>query len=96
MKKSRVVGIVVGVGISSFFPLTSSIIKLFLLTSIMFTLIYFQGKFNRPDTLFPFLENNVGKDPIMQIDFPTPYQGNEQDLIKELCEYLNGINLKLS
>jgi hypothetical protein len=29
MKKSRVVGIVKGVGISSFFPLTSSIIKLF-------------------------------------------------------------------
>jgi hypothetical protein len=30
---SREVGIVVGVGISSFFPLTSSIIKLFLLPS---------------------------------------------------------------
>jgi len=36
MKKSRVVGIVVGVGISSFFPLTSSIIKLFPLPSYVF------------------------------------------------------------
>ena len=62
------------------------------LSLVMFTLIYFQGKFNRPDTLFTFLENNVGKDPIMQIYCVTPYQGNEQDLIKELCEYLNGIN----
>ena len=33
---SRGVGIVVGVGISSFFPLTSSIIKLFLLPSYIF------------------------------------------------------------
>ena len=57
----------------------------------MFTLIYFQGKFNRPDTLVPFLESNVGKDPIIQIDCVTPYQGTEQNLIKELCEYLNGI-----
>lgn len=58
----------------------------------MFTLIYFQGKFNRPDTLVPFLESNVGKDPFMQIDCVTPYQGTEQDMITELCEYLNGIN----
>lgn len=58
----------------------------------MFTLIYFQGKFNRPDTIAPFLENNVGKNPLMQVDCVTPYQGSEQDLIKELCEYLNGIN----
>ena len=35
---SRGVGIVVGVGISSFFPLTSSIIILFLLTSSIFLL----------------------------------------------------------
>jgi hypothetical protein len=61
----------------------------------MFTLIFFQGKFNRPDTLVPFLESNVGKDPIMQIDCVTPYQGTEQNLIKELCEYLNGINSQI-
>ena len=57
----------------------------------MFTLIYYQGKFNRPDTLMPFLESNVGQEPLMQIDCVTPYQGTEQDLIKDLCEYLNGI-----
>lgn len=57
----------------------------------MFTLIYFQGKFNRPDTLLPFLENNVGKDTLLQIDCVTPYQGTEQDLIEEVCDYLNNI-----
>lgn len=61
----------------------------------MFTLIYYQGKFNRPDTLAPFLESNVGKDSILQIDCVTPYQGTEQDLIKELCEYLNGISSQI-
>lgn len=61
----------------------------------MFTLIYYQGKFNRPDKLLPFLESNVGKDPLMQIDCVTPYQGTEHDLIKELCEYLNGINSQI-
>ena len=58
----------------------------------MFTLIYFNGAFNRPDTLLPFLESNVGKDPLMQIDCVTPYHGTEQDLINEVCEYLNGMN----
>ena len=61
----------------------------------MFTLIYYQRKFNRPDTLTTFLESNVGKDPLMQIDCVTPYQGTEQDLVKELCEYLNGINSQI-
>ena len=42
-----------------------------------------------------FLESNVGKDPLMQIDCVTPYQGTEQDLVKELCEYLNGINSQI-
>lgn len=58
----------------------------------MFTLIYYQGKFNRPDTLVPFLESNVGKDPLMQIDCVTPYQGTEQDLINEVCDFLNRID----
>lgn len=58
----------------------------------MFTLIYYQGKFNRPDTLVPYLENNVGKDPLIQIDCVTPYQGTEQDLINEVCDYLNRID----
>ena len=58
----------------------------------MFTLIYFQGTFNRPDTLVPFLESHVGMNPIIQIDCVTPYQDTEQDLIKDLCDYLNGID----
>ena len=58
-------------------------------------LIYYKGKFNRPDTLVPFLESNVGKEPLIQIDCVTPYQGTEQDLIKELCEYLNWINSQI-
>ena len=37
----------------------------------MFTLIYFQGTFNRPDTLVPFLESHVGMNPIIQIDCVT-------------------------
>ena len=61
----------------------------------MFTLIYFQGKFNRPDTLVPFLESHVGMNPIIQIDCVTPYLGTEQDLIKDLCEYLNGMNSQI-
>ncbi len=58
----------------------------------MFTLIYFKGTFNRPDTLVPFLENNVGEPILMQIDCVTPYQGTEQDLIVEVCDYLNRID----
>ena len=61
----------------------------------MFTLIYFQGKFNRPNTLVPFLESHVGMNPIVQIDCVTPYQGTEQDLIKDLCEYLNGMDSQI-
>ena len=58
----------------------------------MFTLIYYQGKFNRPDTLVPFIEGSIGKDPLMQIDCVTPYQGTEHDLIAEVCDYLNKID----
>lgn len=58
----------------------------------MYTFIYFQGKFNRPETLVPFLESNVGMEPLVQIDCVTPYLGTEQDLVKDLCEYLNGLD----
>ena len=61
----------------------------------MFTLIYYQGKFNRPDTLLPFLESTVGKNPLMQIDCVTPYEGTEQDLINEVCDYLNRIDSQI-
>ena len=50
----------------------------------MFTLIYLNGRFNRPDTLQPFLETNVGKYPLMQIDCVTPYHGTERGMVEEL------------
>ena len=58
----------------------------------MFTLIYYNGQFNRPDTLLPFLESNVGETPFLQIDCVTPYQGTVEGLIQEACHYLNGID----
>lgn len=33
--------------------------------------------------------------PIIQIDCVTPYQGTEQDLIKDLCDYLNGMDSQI-
>lgn len=38
----------------------------------MFTLVYINNQFNRPDTLLPFLQTNVGKSEIIQIDCVTP------------------------
>lgn len=61
----------------------------------MFTLIYLNGRFNRPDTLQPFLETNVGKYPLMQIDCVTPYHGTERGMVEELCRYLSGIDPKI-
>lgn len=58
----------------------------------MQTLVYLDGQFNRPDTLLPFLQSNVGNSPLIQIDCLTPFQGTAKDLIDELCEYLNGLD----
>ena len=58
----------------------------------MFTLVYLKNQFNRPDTLFPFLQTNVGQSPLLRIDCVTPFEGSEQDLIDEVCNYLNSIN----
>jgi phosphatidate phosphatase APP1 len=55
----------------------------------MFTLISYNGQFNRPDTLIPFLESNLGNSPLLQIDCVTPYYGTTQDLIKEVCDHLS-------
>lgn len=55
----------------------------------MFTLIYHNGQFNRPDTLVPFLESNLGNSPLLQIDCVTPYHGTTQDLTKEVCGHLS-------
>lgn len=58
----------------------------------MFTLIYINGKLNRPDTLSTFLHSNVGKCPMLQVDCVTPYLGTEQELVTVVCEYLNCID----
>lgn len=55
----------------------------------MFTLIYNNGQFNRPDTLVPFLQSNIGKYPLLQVDCITPYRGKEADLVHDICEYLS-------
>lgn len=58
----------------------------------MFTLVYLRNQFNRPETLLPFLQNNVGLSPLLRIDCVTPYQGTPQELIKEVCDYLSSID----
>lgn len=58
----------------------------------MFTLVYINDKFNRPSPLLPFLQSNIGKRPLMQIDCISPYQGSLQDLIRDTCDHLNNID----
>lgn len=58
----------------------------------MQTLVYLKDRFNRPDTLLPFLQNNVGQSPLLRIDCVTPYKGTPDELISEVCEYLSGID----
>lgn len=55
----------------------------------MFTLIYNNGHFNKPDTLLPFLQFNIGEYPLLQVDCITPYKGKEADLVRDVCEYLS-------
>lgn len=57
----------------------------------MYTLVYLNGNFNRPDTLSSFLQANVGKSPLVQIDCVTPFKGTADDLTQKICEYLNCI-----
>jgi len=58
----------------------------------MFTLVYIQNRFNRPDTLTSFLQSNIGKSPLLQIDCISPYQGTEKELVRDACNYLNTID----
>ena len=58
----------------------------------MFTLVYIQSRFNRPDTLTSFLQSNIGNSPLLQIDCISPYQGTEQELVRDACKYLNTID----
>ena len=58
----------------------------------MFTLIYLKGQFNRPETLRAFLQSNIGQCTLLRVDCVSPYCGTEDEIIKDVCEYLNGIN----
>ena len=55
----------------------------------MFTLVYFNGKLNKPETLSPFLHSNVGKNAMLRVDCVTPYKGTEQELINDVCKHLS-------
>lgn len=57
----------------------------------MFTLIYNKGQFNRPDTLVPFLQSNIGESSLLQVDYITPFPGSKEILAKAVCEYLSKI-----
>ena len=55
----------------------------------MFTLIYHNGQFKRPDTLLPFLQTSVAQSPQIQIDCIMPYMGTAGQLMDEVCAYLS-------
>lgn len=57
----------------------------------MYTLVYFNGQFNKPDTLESYIRTNVGQSPLLRVDCLTPYCGTERDIIKDVCDFLNGI-----
>ena len=57
----------------------------------MFTLIYNNGQFNRPDTLLPFLQSNVGEYPLLRVDCITPYKGTVDEFISDVCKYLSSV-----
>ena len=59
----------------------------------MFTLVYIKNQFNRPDNLSNFLESNIGECPMIRIDCISPYQGTEDELIREVCNYLSDVSL---
>ena len=58
----------------------------------MYTLIYHNGQFNRPDTLIPFLWANVGQRPQIQIDCIMPYVGTAGQLEEAVCAYLSKLD----
>ena len=57
----------------------------------MYTLVYLNGNLNRPDTLSSFLQANVGKSPLIQIDCVTPFQGSADELAEKVCNNLSSI-----
>lgn len=61
----------------------------------MYTLIYYNGQFNRPDTLLPFLQTNVGATPMIQIDCNMPYVGTAGQSVDAVCAYLSEIDSQI-
>lgn len=61
----------------------------------MYTLIYHNEQFNRPDTLLPFLQANVVKSPQIQIDYRMPYYGTAGQLMNEVCAYLSNLDSQI-
>lgn len=57
----------------------------------MYTLIYMDGHFNRPENLESFIMSNVGDYPLLRIDCLTPFKGSKQDIIHDICKYLDRI-----
>ena len=58
----------------------------------MYKLVYLNGNLNRPDTLPSFLQSNVGKAPLLQIDCVTPFQGTADELAEKVCNHLCAID----
>lgn len=58
----------------------------------MFTLVYLNGHFNRPDSLLPFLRGNIGQSPLLKIDCITPYEGTADEFANEVCKFLSQID----
>lgn len=61
----------------------------------MYTLIYHNNHFNRPDTLVPFLRANVGMSPLIQIDCIMPYNWTAGQLLDEVCTYLSNLDSQI-
>lgn len=61
----------------------------------MYTLIYINDQFNKPDTLVSYLRSNVGQSPLLRVDCLTPYRGTESDIINDVCDYLSRIDQQL-
>lgn len=58
----------------------------------MYTLIYMDGHFNRPETLGTYILANAGKSPLLRVDCLTPFKGSEQDFVHDVCHYLSSVN----
>ena len=61
----------------------------------MYTLIYNNGEFNRPDTLRSFLRANVGMSTQIQIDCIMPYEGTAGQLMEAVCAYLSKVDRQI-